>query len=61
MPPTQRLGQVAYDLLTITGFRYPGAQDDGVNLVVFTERMALNPATWLESQDDTGELRQRLP
>lgn len=60
-PPTQELGQVAYDSGLISGIRYGSAKNPGgVNLVVFPDRLAPPSADYLEVFDPYRNLAQRL-
>jgi RES domain-containing protein len=62
LPPTQRLGAAAFATGTIAGLRYPSAKFPGaVNLVVFTDRLSLDPGNALRVVDPTGRLRDQLP
>ena len=63
MPPTQLLGQKAFEAGRISGIRYHSAKDtgQGTNLVVFTDRLAVGQASFLEVYDPSGSLQQRLP
>lgn len=60
-PPTQALAQAAYDSGRIAGIQYPSAKyPDGVNLVVFPDRLLATPTDYLEAYDPAGLLQQRL-
>jgi RES domain-containing protein len=61
-PPTQILGQVAFDDGKITGIKYASAKNlDGRNLVVFSERVAGSERDYLQVFDPHGNLVQRIP
>lgn len=62
-PPTQTLGQAAYDDGNIVGIKYPSAKNlgGGVNLVVFPDRLPLTQTDVLEAFDPDGNLSQRIP
>ncbi len=60
LPPTQWLGRAAYDTTVIQALRYPSMQLPGhACFVVFTERLQGN--TFIEVDDASGYLRERLP
>jgi RES domain-containing protein len=60
-PPTQLLGQAAYDSGRITGIKYGSAKNPrGLNLVVFPDRIAISPGIFLEVHDPQGYLKQRI-
>jgi hypothetical protein len=60
-PPTQILGQAAYDSGRITGMKYASAKHPGgMNLVVFSDRIQIAPGSFLEVYDPHGNLAQRL-
>lgn len=61
LPPTQRLGQVAYESGRVMGIRYHSAKNIGQGscFAVFPER--LGSTSWLEVFDPHGLIRQRLP
>lgn len=62
MPPTQQLGLSAFGTGLLTGLQYPAAKEgDGLNFVVFTDRLATSPMNRLEAHDSSGHLRQSLP
>ena len=63
MPPTQLLGKKAFETGRISGIRYHAAKDtgQGINTVVFTDRLTVGPASFLEVYDPSGFLQQRLP
>jgi RES domain len=62
LPPTQALGEVAFAALDVAGLKYSAARSsDGVNLVVFTDRLTRSAAYYLESFDTSSGLRQHLP
>ena len=61
-PPTQLLGQVAYDSGRITGIKYASAKHPGgINIVVFPDRISIVPGDYLEVYDPQGNLAQRVP
>jgi RES domain-containing protein len=60
--PTQRLGRLAHASRRIAGIRYASAKKTGgTNLVVFPDRLALAPGSFLEVFDPHRTLDQRLP
>lgn len=60
-PPTQVLGQIAFDLGRIAGIKYPSAtHPSGLNLVVFPDRIPVAAGNFLEVYDPHGNLAQRL-
>lgn len=61
-PPTQDLGQAAYDSKLIAGIRYPSAKNlgKGNNLVVFPERLHLFQNNFLAVHDPHSLLNQRI-
>lgn len=67
LPATQRLGQVAHDSSRIGGLLFPsakvgGAALPGINLVVFTDRLALAAGTaYLAVHTPSRLLAQRIP
>lgn len=63
MPPTQLLAKSAFETGRIHGFRYHSAKnaEEGFNLVVFSDRLASDAASFLEIYDPSGLIQQRLP
>jgi RES domain-containing protein len=60
-PPTQLLGQLAYDSGRITGIKYASAKHPGgLNFVVFPDRIPVATGNFLEVYDPHGNLAQRL-
>jgi RES domain-containing protein len=60
-PPTQLLGQLAYDSGRITGLKYASAKHPGgLNLVVFPDRIPVAAGSFLEVYDPHGNLAQRI-
>ena len=60
-PPTQILGQAAYDSGKITGIKYGSAKHtNGLNLVVFPDRITAAAGNFLEVYDPQGNLTQRI-
>jgi RES domain-containing protein len=60
-PPTQLLGQLAYDSGRIAGIKYASAKHPGgLNLVVFPDRIPVAAGNFLEVYDPHGNLAQRL-
>lgn len=60
-PPTQLLGQLAYDSGRIAGIKYASAKHPGgLNLVVFPDRIPIAASDFLEVYDPHGNLAQRL-
>ena len=62
LPPTQRLGRIAFESGRIAALRYHSAKrpGHGFNLVVFADRLAKG-ASYLEVYDPNDKIRQRLP
>ena len=61
-PPTQLLGQMAYDSDRIAGIKYASAKHPGgLNVMVFPDRIPLVAGNYLEVYDPHGHLAQRLP
>lgn len=61
-PPTQLVGQLAYDSGRIAGIKYASAKHPGgLNVVVFPDRLAIAAGNYLEVYDPHGHLAQRLP
>ncbi len=63
LPPTQLLGQAAFDCRAILGLKYVSAKNlgRGYNLVIFSDRLSSHPSCSLSVQDSSGSLVQRLP
>lgn len=63
MPPTQLLGKAAFESGRILGMRFHSAKNtgQGTNIVVLTDRLTRNQASFLEVYDPSGSLQQRLP
>jgi hypothetical protein len=63
LPPTQLLGQVAYETGSILGMKYDSAKNsgEGFNFVVFPDRLAIGRSSFLEVYDPHDLIRQRLP
>jgi RES domain-containing protein len=62
LPPTQMLGQAAYDCGTITGLKYPSAkQPQSTCLLVFPDRLIGGSQNYLEVHDPSQVLSGRLP
>ena len=60
-PPTQILGQAAFDSGRVTGIKYASAKHPGgINLVVFSDRLRIAAGSFLEVYDPHGNLTQRL-
>jgi RES domain-containing protein len=60
-PPTQSLGQAAYDCGRISGIRYGSARVAGAhNLVVFPDALGLVATDYLQVYDSYHELEQRI-
>jgi len=60
-PPTQELAQIAYDSNRIEGIKYRSAKHpDGVNLVVFSDRLVAPSKDFLEVYDPHGNMAQRI-
>jgi len=60
-PPTQLLGQSAFDSGRITGIKYASAKHPGgINLVVFPDRIPVAAGNYLEVYDPHGNLAQRI-
>lgn len=62
-PPTQLLGQVAYETGSILGMKFDSAKNanEGFNVVVFSDRLTRGGSSFLEVHDPHGFIRQRLP
>jgi hypothetical protein len=62
-PPTQLLGQAAYETGSILGMKYDSAKnsDEGFNVVVFSDRLVPARSSFLEVHDPHGFIRQRIP
>jgi RES domain-containing protein len=61
MPPTQVLGQAAYDSGRITGIKYSSARNPGgLNIVLFPDRIPLSSGMYLAVHDPHGRLNQRI-
>lgn len=62
-PPTQLLGQAAYESGEILGVRYHSAKNtgSGVGLAIFADRLLSAEASFLEVHDPHRLIRQRLP
>ena len=62
LPPTQVLGQAAYDCGIVAGLKYPSAkQPQSTCLLVFPDRIALGSQNYLEVYDPNQIVRGRLP
>ena len=63
MPPTQILGQAAYDAGTIVGLKYASSKSaaNAVGILVFTERLVQGQNYLEVFNKSTGVLQQRLP
>jgi RES domain-containing protein len=60
-PPTQLLGQAAYDCGRISGIRYGSAKaPDALNLVVFPDALGLVASDYLQVYDPYRHLEQRI-
>jgi RES domain-containing protein len=60
-PPTQWLGQLAYDSGRIAGIKYGSAKHPGaLNFVAFPDRIPATPGNFLEVYDPHGNLAQRI-
>jgi RES domain-containing protein len=60
-PPTQWLGQLAYDSGRIAGIKYASAKHPGgLNLVVFPDRIPVATGSFLQVYDPHGNLAQRI-
>ena len=60
-PPTQWLGQFAYDSGRIAGIKYASAKHPGgLNLVAFPDRIPATAGNFLEVHDPHGKLAQRI-
>lgn len=61
-PPTQLLAQEAWRSGAIAGIKYRSAKHprDGLNLVVFPDRLSVSPNDYLEVYDPYGHLAQRI-
>lgn len=63
MPPTQLLGEAAYESNRILGLRYHSAKNLGLgsSLAIFADRLRPEQASFLEVYDPHDLLSQRLP
>ena len=62
MPPTQMLGEEAFNVGGIAGMRYPSSKNpQGVGIVVFTARLTSGQQTLRVSNQASGKLQQALP
>lgn len=62
LPPTQMLGQAAYDCGVVTGLTYPSAKTpQSTCLLVFPDRLIGSSSNYLEVYDPTQCLSGRLP
>lgn len=60
-PPTQVLGQYAYDSGRIAGIRYGSARNpQGINIVLFPDRIHIWPGMHLSAHDPHGLLAQHI-
>jgi RES domain-containing protein len=60
--PTQELGRAAYASGVITALKYPSSKHaDGWGIAIFTERLTLNGANFVEVIDRHHRISQRLP
>jgi RES domain-containing protein len=60
--PTHECGQAAFDCGVITALKFPSSKHAGAwCLAIFTDRLTLNPANFVEVVDSTSSLAQRLP
>ncbi len=60
--PTHELGRAAYESGVITALKYPSSKHpDGWCLAIFTDRLSLNVANYVEVIDTSRSLLQRLP
>ena len=60
--PTQELGRAAHASGMITALKYPSSKHaDGWALAIFTERLTLNVANFVEVVDRRNRISQRLP
>lgn len=63
LPPTQVLGQAAYDSVVITGLKYPSAKHPtfGSCLVVFADRLVRGGPSFLQTYDPNQILKGTRP
>jgi RES domain-containing protein len=60
-PPTQLLGQLAFDSGRIAGIKYASAKHPGgINVMVFSDRVSIVAGNYLEVYDPHGHLAQHL-
>jgi RES domain-containing protein len=60
--PTQELGRAAHASGVITALKYPSSKHpNGWAVAIFTERLTLNSANFVEVIDRHHRIRQRLP
>ena len=61
LPPTQVLGQSAYDSGRVAGIKDGSARNPGgLNIVLFPDRIQFSPGMYLAVHDPHGHLNQRL-
>jgi hypothetical protein len=59
---TQVLGEAAYKLGSIQGLKVPSVKDPGhANLVLFPDRITIDPSSFIEVYDPFGLVKARLP
>ncbi len=60
-PPTQMLAQAVYDSGRVAGIKYRSAKNiDGLNIVVFPDKIPVSAGNYLEVYDPQGNLAQRV-
>jgi RES domain-containing protein len=61
-PPTQLVGQLAYNSGRISGIKYASAKHPGgINFVIFPDLLTIAAGNHLEAHDPHGHLAQRIP
>jgi hypothetical protein len=63
MPPTQVLGQAAFDVGTICGIKFKSSKSvpDGIGILVYTDRLVPGRHELAVFNEATGTLQQHLP
>ena len=62
MPPTQQLGEAAFNSGVVVGLRYPSSKNpQGVGLVIFTSRLVAGSQVMAVHNLGGGRLQQQLP
>lgn len=63
LPPTQLLGQIAYETGAIVGMKYHSAKNTGkgIGVVIFSDRLVKSRSSFLEVYDPHELIGQRVP